>query len=760
MAAALDTPLQLIQQAINEGIALWTSCSMADGSTDLLAAAASATATSSDAPQLDPLSSFSDAAASAAATVSDAADTAFLSAAIDNSSASSLLDDSASLDFDFATWLTGLLEAVQATAQETLRELRLGCAVPVEYAEHWEKHGECYVWTIGVSLILFALWLVYYLFRAAVRPTVHTQHTVCAQALCTQRPPVAIDIAASPAIGAVAHAVSSSSGSAFGRFVSERYWPTPWLTFPWLSGHLQTVYASRSSARVLRTPLVTYKRELLSVDAGSAHTLAGQVALDWAVLGKSRCADPESAVIDWSSRFTASTPTVVLVHGLAGGSREHYIKSFVWRLSAQLGYRCVVFNARGCGGSAIISPQLYCGAYTDDLRQVVSNLSARLPLAPLLAVGFSLGANILTKFVGEEGLAGRAAPFAAVVAIANPFDFLHGARHLDSNWIQQRIYSANLAQSLIHLFSNHVDVLRGAEKKRAREERRHEREEARMQGLSDEAYRQLHPHSPSSVPLPVPIPLPESWDPSVFSSPTLREFDKRLTRVVFGYATVDDYYRDASSARFIKFISCPILFVNAGDDPISDKQAWPFDEICINPHAVLLTTPCGGHSMDHLSGGWNTHSWTAQAASKWFGDVMQFRMAAEGGKEERSSSEVMSTPPPPAPVAPAAAAAATTLDDSFLPLYATAASFSGEPVDASCATAGAPSSQSTVTEQSQDGFDSADSAESLDSDSESLRLQREIQEALLMEAELAALESHWTGEPEEEEQADTEAELP
>ena len=766
VSAALDAPLQMLQQAIQEGIALWASCT-SDGGAGTAEMLAAASAAASDAPLIDPLATLAAAATSAAASAaaSAASDSAFPSAAADSAFSatsnfsSSLLSDSSSTDFD--AWFAAVLDEIRSTAAATLHELRLGCAVPVEYSAHWESYGECYTWSLGVVLLGFLMWMLYYLCRAAVRPTVYTQHPAGSEALCTQRPPVAIDVGASPAIGAVAHAVSVSSGSAFGRFVGERYCPTPWLTFPYLSGHLQTIYASRSSARTLRTPLVTYKRELLAVEAGSANTLAGQVALDWAVLGKSRSSAPESPVTDWSLSFTDRTPTVILVHGLAGGSREHYIKNFVWDLSDRLGYRCVVFNARGCGGSAIISPQLYCGAYTDDLRQVVANISARLPEAPLLAVGFSLGANILSKYVGEEGLAGRPAPFAAVVAIANPFDFLHGARHLDSNFIQQRVYSANLAKSLITLFSNHVDVLRGAEKRRHKEERKQEREEARMQGLSEEAYRQLHPHR-SSPPAaaPVPVPAPESWDPSVFSSPTLREFDKRLTRVVFGYATVDDYYRDASSSRFIKFIGCPILFVNAADDPISDSAAWPLDEICINPHAVLLTTPCGGHSMDHVTGAWATSSWTVRAARHWFADVMQFRNAAETDKLGPGEAARMMTPPPAAPVSASAACAATPLDDSFLPLNATAASFavgSSESFDVSWESS---ASQPTASVSEQSPLDGFDSAESVDSDSESLRLQREIQEALLMQAELTALETHWTGQTEEEEPADTEAELP
>src|SRR5690606_28807808 len=150
--------------------------------------------------------------------------------------------------------------------------------------------------------------------------------------------------------------------------------------------------------------------------------------------------------------FTDRTPTVLILHGLAGGGSEHYVKNLCFHLSSTRGFRCVVFNARGCGGSKLRNGQLYCGAYTDDLRQVVASLRARLPNAPLLAVGFSLGANILTKFAGEEGALGRAAPFEALVALANPFDFLLSSKFLERNCFMRRVYSANLAANLVALF--------------------------------------------------------------------------------------------------------------------------------------------------------------------------------------------------------------------------------------------------------------------------------------------------------------------
>lgn len=49
------------------------------------------------------------------------------------------------------------------------------------------------------------------------------------------------------------------------------------------------------------------------------------------------------------------------------------------------------------------SPQFYSSCHTDDLRQALLYISHRYPQAPLLGLGFSLGANVLTRYVAEEG---------------------------------------------------------------------------------------------------------------------------------------------------------------------------------------------------------------------------------------------------------------------------------------------------------------------------------------------------------------------
>lgn len=46
---------------------------------------------------------------------------------------------------------------------------------------------------------------------------------------------------------------------------------------------------------------------------------------------------------------------------------------------------------------------LYSAGQTDDLRVALMYIQKRFPKAPLLGIGFSLGANVLARYVAEEG---------------------------------------------------------------------------------------------------------------------------------------------------------------------------------------------------------------------------------------------------------------------------------------------------------------------------------------------------------------------
>jgi hypothetical protein len=53
-------------------------------------------------------------------------------------------------------------------------------------------------------------------------------------------------------------------------------------------------------------------------------------------------------------------------------------------------------------GVPITSPLMYSAGHTDDTRQALLYVAHQFPNAKLLGLGFSLGSNLLTKYLGEE----------------------------------------------------------------------------------------------------------------------------------------------------------------------------------------------------------------------------------------------------------------------------------------------------------------------------------------------------------------------
>eukprot|EP00798_Chlamydomonas_sp_ICE-L_P014332 gene14332-20321_t len=84
----------------------------------------------------------------------------------------------------------------------------------------------------------------------------------------------------------------------------------------------------------------------------------------------------------------------------AEGSQEGYCK-WACHGAAKKGWRAVVFNMRGCNGLPLSTGRGYSAIMTPDLRLAIDSVQARFPTAPICAVGYSLGALAMTKYVSE-----------------------------------------------------------------------------------------------------------------------------------------------------------------------------------------------------------------------------------------------------------------------------------------------------------------------------------------------------------------------
>ena len=146
----------------------------------------------------------------------------------------------------------------------------------------------------------------------------------------------------------------------------------------------------------------------------------------------------------------AGTPRVLLLHGLEGSAHSLHTQGLAL-LVARLGWRSTVLNFRSCARDPADirrrlpnrRPRLYHSGETGDLDFVVRLLTAREPSAPLFSIGFSLGGNVLLKWLGEQG---AASPIRAAAVISVPYDLAVSSRFMERR--MGRIYARHFMTRL------------------------------------------------------------------------------------------------------------------------------------------------------------------------------------------------------------------------------------------------------------------------------------------------------------------------
>lgn len=246
---------------------------------------------------------------------------------------------------------------------------------------------------------------------------------------------------------------------------------------------------------------------------------------------------------------------VIVLHGLEGSVETNYMRGMLAALHGQ-GWNVAAFDFRSCGRSAarMASPRtLYHSGKTDDFAAVLARLGERWAGRPLGAVGFSMGGNVLLKWLGETG---AAAALQAAVAISVPFDLGRCARTIDGRGMLRRVYRERFLRSL--------------RRKALALERAH------AVGLDPRA---------------------------IAACRTFADYDRLVTAPLFGYASNEDYWTRNSSVGFLKDIHRPTLLVSAADDPFVPEAVIPRAEIASNPALTSWIAARGGH-VGFVTGRW------------------------------------------------------------------------------------------------------------------------------------------------------------
>src|SRR5216684_7202197 len=114
--------------------------------------------------------------------------------------------------------------------------------------------------------------------------------------------------------------------------------------------------------------------------------------------------EPESRILAYC-RWQANRlehATLVMWHGMEGTTASAYMLTTADK-AFRAGFNVVRLNFRNCGGTEHLSPTLYHGGLSGDLRVVIDELIVRDGLTRIFIAGFSLGGNMVLKLAGEYG---------------------------------------------------------------------------------------------------------------------------------------------------------------------------------------------------------------------------------------------------------------------------------------------------------------------------------------------------------------------
>lgn len=300
----------------------------------------------------------------------------------------------------------------------------------------------------------------------------------------------------------------TSQGASSG-FVNADFRPAWWLP----SGHLQTLWPTVSRRR----PVISLTRERLELPDGDF------LDLDWARTARTVNSKAAASGHD-------ATPVVIVVHGLEGSSDSGYARGLL-RAVTNRGWHGVLMHFRSCSGEMNRLERTYHAGETTDFSSVIEHLHQRFPDAPLAAVGFSLGGNMLLKWLGEQGAAqpDSTPVLRAAAAVSVPLELGKSAARLTRG--ASRLYEWWLLRSLREKI---VTKFRG----RA----------APPEVRTEEAH--------------------GAWRHII-------DFDDAVTAPLHGFASAHEYYTRSSARQYLRHIRCPTLIVHAADDPFMTADLVP-----------------------------------------------------------------------------------------------------------------------------------------------------------------------------------------
>ncbi|MDD0854862.1 alpha/beta hydrolase [Halobacteriovorax sp. GB3] len=240
-----------------------------------------------------------------------------------------------------------------------------------------------------------------------------------------------------------------------------------------------------------------------------------------------------------------SNKLVILSHGLEGNSSRQYVLGMARHFN-NIGVDALAWNMRSCSGEMNNTSRFYHAGDVEELDCVIKYAKTLKQYEEIYLIGFSLGANLTARYLGDMGEAHDPLIKGSTVFSA-PCCLKGSASVLQKP--MQKIY---------------LQDFMGTMKKKLLEK-------SKVMDLSM-------------------VDIKKIDDVKSFF-----EFDTHFTAPLHGFKDAFDYYDKASCKPVLHRIKVPTLIINAKNDPFLSKECYPIKEAHRNKNLFLEIPNSGGH---------------------------------------------------------------------------------------------------------------------------------------------------------------------
>ena len=239
-----------------------------------------------------------------------------------------------------------------------------------------------------------------------------------------------------------------------------------------------------------------------------------------------------------------SKPVLLILPGITGKLSDFYIKNIIVE-GLNNNFDIVVFQMRTLSYEMKMPEDNKFVDFCEDLNNSIKRIK-EVNNNNIFAIGYSLGANTLTRYLGSKNLETNF--ITAAISVSNPFEM----------YVAQRTGEGNLYEQIMIHFEkkNYIPAVLSVNKQRPNY-------------ISVERLR---------------------------AAECAKDFDGEFFVKVLGYRNGDDYYRRVSSYDFVGKINIPFLVINAKDDPICSFRGVPLDDLRENKNIIFIAADRGAHS--------------------------------------------------------------------------------------------------------------------------------------------------------------------